>query len=333
MTGDSTIDRFSRRVRLAVGQRLLLGLAPALLAVVVVLALAYYGELGRQAPEYVVAGAAVLALTSLVLTWRNTRYVVGRLRRLGRLDEDALADDVSTPLDDLDRIEHEVVRLNDALQQATAQAEHEREQAAARGIEQATLLAATLRGVTVQLQEIRLPLHILLDARFGVLNENQEELLVAARAGADAIDAAIRRLEIVADADRGALAARLEPVSLNDVVRAVLPMVRASADRRGARVAPELEPALPRAWADRAALAEAVALLATLAAEALGSGASLHLTTSHSASHCTLRMTPFPSDASAATLGVVAHRMLQAQGVALAVSEHGATLEIPRAVA
>jgi len=331
VTGDSTIDRFSRRVRLAVGQRLLLGLAPALLAVVVVLALAYYGELGRQAPEYVVAGAAVLALTSLVLTWRNTRYVVGRLRRLGRLDEDALADDVSTPLDDLDRIEHEVVRLNDALQQATAQAEHERKQAAARGVEQATLLAATLRGVTVQLQEIRLPLHILLDARFGVLNENQEELLVAARAGADAIDAAIRRLEIVADADRGALAARLEPVSLNDVVRAVLPMVRASADRRGARVEPELEPALPRAWADRAALAEAVALLATLAAEALGSDESLHLTTSHSASHCTLRMNPFPPDASAATLGVVAQRMLQAQGVALSVSAHAATIEIPRA--
>jgi ABC-type transporter Mla subunit MlaD len=62
VSGTSQIDRLSRRIRLAVGQRLLLGLAPALLAVVVVVALAYYGEIGREAPEYVVAGAAILAL-------------------------------------------------------------------------------------------------------------------------------------------------------------------------------------------------------------------------------------------------------------------------------
>ena len=74
--------RASRLVGLSVGQRLLLGLAPALLAVVLVPGLAYYGEIGRQAPGYVVTGAAVLACISLYLTWSNTRYLALRIRRL-----------------------------------------------------------------------------------------------------------------------------------------------------------------------------------------------------------------------------------------------------------
>ncbi len=328
MTSPSTIDRFSQRIRVAVGQRLLLGLAPALLAVVVVLALAYYGEIGRQAPEYVVTSAAVLALTSLVLTWRNTQYLVGRLRRLGRLDERAGRDDSATPLDDLDRIEREVARLQDALQQSTAQARSERALHDRRLHEQATLLAATVRGATAQLDEIRLPLHILLDARFGTLNENQEELLVAARAGAEGLDAAMRRLATVADADRGALTVRLEPVSVNDVVRAVMPMLRASAERRGVRLIVELEPAVPRAWADRAALAEAVALLATRLIESLASPGAVTVRTRHTPSHCVVRLEPvIDGDGS---LDLIAARTLQAQGILVDVLDGAMALRVPR---
>lgn len=328
MTSPSTIDRLSQRIRLAVGQRLLLGLAPALLAVVVVLALAYYGEIGRQAPEYVVTSAAVLALTSLVLTWHNTQYLVGRLRRLGRLDERAGRDDSAAPLDDLDRIEREVGRLQDALQQSDARARDERAVHDRRLHEQSTLLAATVRGAAAQLDEVRLPLHILLDARFGTLNENQEELLVAARAGAEALDAAIRRLATVADADRDALTVRLEPVSVNDVVRAVMPMVRASAERRGMRIAVDLEPALPRAWADRAALAEAVALLTTRLIESHASPAPVTLRTRHTPSHCVVRLEPVVDGET--SLDLVAVRLLQAQGILVEVQDGAAELRIPR---
>lgn len=328
MTSASTIDRLSQRIRLAVGQRLLLGLAPALLAVVVVLALAYYGEIGRQAPEYVVAGAAFLAITSLVLTWRNTQYLVSRLRRLGRLDERAGGDDATTPLDDLDRIEREVGRLQAALQQSDAQARDERALHDRRLHEQATLLAATVRGATAQLDEVRLPLHILLDARFGSLNENQEELLVAARAGAEGIDAAMRRLATVADADRGSLTVRLEPVSINDVVRAVMPMARASGARRGVHLAVELEPALPRAWADRAALAEAVALLTTRLIESLASSARVTVHTRHTPSHCIVRLEPAVDRE--ASLDIVAGRLLQEQGILVDVHDGAVELRVPR---
>jgi hypothetical protein len=51
---------------------------------------------------------------------------------------------------------------------------------------------------------VRLPLQILLESPFGELNENQEELLRDARAAADAIDAALRKLGHVADIDRNA---------------------------------------------------------------------------------------------------------------------------------
>ena len=326
----------SRRVLLAVAQRLLLGLAPALLAVVVVVALAYYGEVGREAPEYVVSGAAVLAIISMVLTWRNTRYLVDRLHRLGRLDDAVGGDDLTSPMDDLDRIEREVVRLREALELATAQARNERARYDRLLHEQATLLAATIRGTTAQLDEVRLPLHILLDARFGALNENQEELLVTARVGTEALDAAIRRLSTVADADRGALSLHLEPIAINDIVRAILPMARASAERRGVGITTELEPALPRAWADRAALAEALAMLATGLVESLDPPSPIAVRTHHTPSHCLIRLEPStdsstdPANHPAVLIDTVAARLLQAQQIEVSLHEGGVELRIPR---
>jgi signal transduction histidine kinase len=311
MTTPTGVDWISRRIRMAVGQRLLLGLAPALLAVVLVLALAYYGELGRQAPEYIVTGAGVLALLSLLLTWWNTRYLVGRLRRLGR--STGVQGDSPAAIDDLDRIEREVTRLTDALSATRREGAIDHERLAARLREQATILAATIRGSLAQVDEVRLPLHILLDARFGDLNENQEELLVAARNGADEIDAALRRLAIVADADRDALELRREPVNLNDVLRAVLPMVRASAERRGARVDVRLEPALPRVWANRAALAEAIARITTTAAEQLTEGQSLTIASDGSRAECAIVIAPVSASLLDMPLVIGARRQLELQ--------------------
>jgi signal transduction histidine kinase len=194
------------------------------------------------------------------------------------------------------------------------------------------MLAATLRGVIAQVDEVRLPLHILLEARFGELNENQEELLVAARAGADHIDAAIRRVGVVADADRDALVVRPEPVSLNDVVRAVLPMVRATADRHSARVDLQLEPALPRVWANRAALAEAVALVATLAAERLAEGGALTITTASTAESCSARIAPADASLLDAPLVIAAQRVLQVQSATAQVVGGSLEIILPRAL-
>ena len=254
-----------RRASIPVGRRLFFGLLPALLAVLVTAGLAYYGEYGRSVPAVIVAVAAILSLASLLVTWINTRYLSARIVRLTGAMPDSNGV-LRGESDEFDRIEHVVDHLGSALSASEAERTRANVAAAARLRDEATMLAAVAHDSIAQLDEIRLPLHILLETRFGDLNENQEELLRDARTAADTMGAALRRLAQVAEADRGALAVQRELVQVNDVVRAVLPLARAAAERQGARVQVALEPGLPRAWADRARLAEALTLFASHAA-------------------------------------------------------------------
>src|SRR5262249_25641215 len=164
--------------------------------------------------------------------------------------------------------------------------------AAARLREQATMLAGVVHDSIAQLDEVRLPLQILLESPFGELNENQEELLRDARSAADTIDVALRRLGQVADIDREALPVQPELVQINDVVRSVLPVARAAAERRGARTETALEPGLPRVTADRARLAEALSLFVTDAAESSGTDAPLSVSTVRENGRAVIRVAP-----------------------------------------
>lgn len=65
-----------------VGQRLFLAVLPAIVGLLTVTALVYWGEYSRQAPEWLVIAAVVAALGSAVLAWRNTRYVAQRVEQL-----------------------------------------------------------------------------------------------------------------------------------------------------------------------------------------------------------------------------------------------------------
>src|SRR5262245_55971870 len=64
-----------------IGRRLFLAVLPAVLGVLSVAGLAYWGRYQRQVPEAVVAVAAVASVVSLWLAWRNTRYVAQRIER------------------------------------------------------------------------------------------------------------------------------------------------------------------------------------------------------------------------------------------------------------
>jgi len=273
-----TTNFIRRHASVSVGRRLFVGLLPALLAVLVTAGLAYYGEYGRAVPGIILATASVLSIVSLVVTWINTRYLSARINRLtGAMPEsDAERHGES---DEFDRIERVVDHLGSALSASEAERARLNAAAAARLRDEATMLAAVAHDSIAQLDEVRLPLHILLETRFGDLNENQEELLRDARTAADAMGSALRRLAEVADADRGALVVQRELVQVNDVVRAVLPLARAAAERQGARVEVTLEPGLPRVRADRARLAEALTLFTSDAAAATGAERPLVVTT------------------------------------------------------
>lgn len=322
-----TPSRVSRLVGLSIGQRLVLGIAPALLAVVLVLGLAYYGEIGRQAPGYVVTGAGILASISLYATWFNTRYLAARIRRLAGGVEPIGVDSAIPEDDELGRIEQVVGKLGAALADSEAERRLIVAQNEAHQREQATILGATVRDTMARLDDVRLPLHILIDAPFGELNENQEELIETARTAADALDAALRRLTTICDIDRGAISVLLERISVNEVIRGVIPMLRASAERRNLRLDVQLDPSMPRVAADRARLAEALALLGSEAAWTARDGVEPRISTGARESYVWVAMSPMDGALNAAKPEhVVATRLITVQGGA--VITEGEHLEI-----
>jgi len=275
-----------------VGQRLFLAVVPAIIGVFAVAGLAYWGEYGRQAPHLLVLAGVIASLGSLIMTWVNTRYVARRIQRLAGTDASAsrplglrgLADAVTgraiatDTRDELDRIESTVQELNDAVSQARVEGAARVAAAESRAGEYATLLSDATGDAMKQLDEARLPLHILLDNHFGDLNENQEEMLAAARSAVEVADQRLRRLREIADIDRGAVTLRRDAVRAGDLIASLLPGLNALGQEVGVSVTADVAPALPRVSGDRARLQEACTLLLAERLRALQPGASCTLT-------------------------------------------------------
>ena len=317
----------TRRTSLRVGQRLFLALAPSLVAVLLVVLLSYYGQIDRQAPLTLVWAAAALTVVSLVGTWRNTRYLASRIERLAGLSASPRAGASGRRADEFDRIEQPVDRLGTALSASEAERARTAAETEARLAEQATLLAAVSAAAMRRMDEARLPLHILLDTQFGELTPNQEELLADARDAAEHAFEAVRRLRALADVDRGAIELRREWVSVDEVVRAVLPAVQAQARRRGGRVRTAFEPALPRTVGDRTRLTAALALLFGDAAAELADGAEQTVATGADAAGVWISVAPAPGGDDA----VLARRLLEVQGARVEPVDGALRVALPRA--
>ena len=219
-------------------------LAAAVLAVGLLIGLAYYGEMGRRDPTRRSRHRRRSADRVARHAWINTRYFASAhhaTRAHRPSGHPASAREATSSI-----ASSSGGHLGTALSASEAErAQAGRDRRQRDFAKRRRCSPAVVRDTLAQLDEVRLPLHILLETRFGELNENQEELLRDARNGADAMDVALRRLAQVADADRGA-PVQHELVQVNDVVRAVLPLARAAAERNGARTDTALEPGLPR---------------------------------------------------------------------------------------
>lgn len=256
---------------MTVSQRLYLAVVPAIVGVFVVAGLAYWGQLGRRAPHVLVLVGVVASLASLAVAWRNTRYVATRVSRLAAPARVAR-------LDELDTIEEETERLRRGLADAIAAQARAQTAADQRVREYAELMGDAASAVARQLDEVRIPLHILLDSHFGDLNENQEEMLAAARTAADDVHLRLDRLRAISEVDRGGLRLRPERVKLGDIVARLLPGLTAAASRGGVTVASDISPLQPAATADRAWLSEALSLLANDAVLRTPAGGHVRLT-------------------------------------------------------
>lgn len=321
-----------------VAQRLFFAVVPAILGVLVVAALAYWGEYGRQAPRIVVAVAVIASVVSLVVAWRNTHYVAQRLEQLARRDgapqEVATRGMDRTPdgasADVLDTLERTVERLRGAL--ATAEGDRARlsRTLEARAREYADLLAAGADSAVRSLDEVRLPIHILLENRFGDLNENQEEMLENARAAAERADTEMHCLWEIAELDRGGERLRRDRVRLADVVASLRPVIDAEGTKRGVRAEVDIPPALPPLLGDRARLQEALAMLLTESVHRPSGEGVLRLAAERHAERVLLRIEGggTPARTAAASL---ARRIIEAHGGAVAWTDGTIEVTLPLA--
>jgi signal transduction histidine kinase len=255
-----------------ISHRLYLTVLPAALAVMLLAGLTYWGQYAHTAPEFVIVVGALAVTASFVMTWSNARYVARRLERIvggpsaqgsARPSWRGVASAIaptkgSDPPDEIDEIESVVERLSNAVSIAEVKSA-DREQHFERRVNDYALLLASVADASMkQLEEVRLPLHILLENHFGDLNENQEEMLGAARAAAELVDADMLSLRQIAALDLGERPLREDRIRPSDVVAALRPLLLSAAEGAAVTLEIDVAPLLPAIVGDRALLQEAL---------------------------------------------------------------------------
>lgn len=224
---------------MTIGRRFFLAVFPAVVGLLAVAALTYWGRREYQAPAFVIAIAIAASVCAVLAAWYNARYLAGRMERLAQL-----AQDVRAARDD----------------------GRERERAAeARSLEHLSLLDDVMQTIAARLEEAHLPLHILLSSPFGALNENQEEMLGAAERAVDAADSEARKLARLVALDRGLVPPEQRPISVAELLRPPLAIARARAAAAGVQVRADLPGALPRVLADPLLVQDALTTVLTRA--------------------------------------------------------------------
>jgi signal transduction histidine kinase len=254
-----------------VGQRLFLAVIPAVLGVLTVAALGYWGEYGRHAPYAIVVTAAFASVISLGVAWYNTRYVARSIERLAaeaktvrrRVAEAGVEAIRAAGLgearpDELESVERLLERLAGATIAAERSARSRQSEAESRARLHDALLTDAASALALSLDEIRLPLHILLENKFGDLNENQEEMLGSARSAAEAADAQLRTVATTIAASSGTLTLRRDRIRGGELVEGLLALLRAQALERSAHLEADIGAPLPSLSGDRAYLQEAL---------------------------------------------------------------------------
>jgi signal transduction histidine kinase len=306
-----------------ISHRLFLGVIPSAIGLFTVAGLAYWGQYAHTAPQLVVWAAGAATMVSLGVAWWNTSYVAHRVERLASRAGGEEADE-------LDVIEQQVELLGEEATAAKADAARVAEDASRRTIEYATLLAETATAASRQLAEARLSLHVLQDNHFGELNDNQEEMIGAAREATEAAEVELSHLREIADIDRGALALRRDLVKPGEIIRSLQPVLNAQAKKQGVRILMELEPALPRVVGDRGRLQDALGLILKDAVRYAVPGTSISIHAASDPSTVTIIVNHGAPHSYTGDVAL-ADRLIRAQGGAITHREDSTTIALERA--
>lgn len=320
-----------------VATRLSLTIVPAAVGLCTVAALAYWGEMQRQAPELFVLLAIVATVGSAFMAWRNTRIISRRVGELANGFRELGVAPVlltSSALDEFDELD--AVRLN-VGKLAAAKAELRRvtdarlSEADARVAQSEQLIRDVVQLSLRQVEEARLALHILQTNPFGELNENQEELIAAARTAMDAADDELRTMARVVTISARVGASAALSIRLRSLLEVPLAMVLGGAQEVRDAVRLTLVDELPAVVVDVPAVQEALALLLRDCVSVHPPGEPLTIVGTHTPPTVTLTI---PMD-TAAYIGApplrffLAKALLQSGGAALTVAEKGLTLQLP----
>ena len=307
-----------------VSQRLFLGVIPSIVGLLTVGGLAYWGQYAHTAPSLVVVAAALASVISLLVAWTNTRYVALRVERLAGMRAS------SSETDELDAIEHAVESLDEAAAAAKADAVRVTADAEKKANEYARLIAEAATSISTPLAEARLSLHVLQENHFGELNDNQEEMISAARMGVESAELELQHLRTIADLDRGRIVMGVQLVKAADIIRSLLPLLKSRADKKNVRVLSEIEPGLPRVSGDRAKLHDAFNLLFNDAVTYAVPGTSVSI---HASAEKSSVVTVINHGAPHSSTGdlLLAQRLIAAQGGSVRVDGGATVVMLPQA--
>lgn len=125
------------------------------------------------------------------------------------------------------------------------------------------------------LDEVRLPLHILLENQFGDLNDNQVELVGAARDAAEAAAARLRRARDLLTLQPAQL--RSEAIRPADLVASLVASLQSRGAARGVHVVADIAAPLASLRGDRIRLQEALSLVGSACLAATADHATLNI--------------------------------------------------------
>jgi signal transduction histidine kinase len=239
---------------MTVRQRLVLSALPGILGLLLMAALADPGQRWDQQPAIVIGIALLAALLSALATWFNVRYVAGRLDRHDALER--------------------------ALKNAVAAGEEWRRRdsaAEARARQSVGLLEEAVDEMGTRLKEVQLPLHILLSSPFGELNENQEEILAAARSATDAADFHLRQLAKLVELELGSITIVPQKMSVSELLRPALAIAEARSASRHVSIRANVSQAGARAIVDPVHAQEALSALLVEAVEQTDPGGEVRI--------------------------------------------------------
>ncbi len=188
-------------------------------------------------------------------------------------------------------------------------------------------LARAIDRSVHDLDEVRLPLHILLENQFGDLNDNQVELVGAARDAAEAAAARLRRARDLLTLQPAQL--RSEPIRPADLLASLVASLQSRGASRGVRVVADIAAPLPSLRGDRIRLQEALSLVGGACLAATPDQATLNI--SVTATDADLLVTFAGAQIDLNEIDTTwAARVVSAHGGSLRERESGVEMRLPR---